>query len=185
MLEEVCEKPLKWYLMSLNYNNSHLVKLLVERGVKIIGIEKDLDKFIVLSSTVGDGLFYGGLLSGYALIRCRFSDSMYYLLLGIPQAYGLIKSNESRPKIGQVIDVEKTVVEISQEEVDRLLGVCMKRVETKKFFSVGNDVRIIQGPFLNFKGKILSISKNKIEVQVSLLGRTVPVHIEIEGLEHA
>lgn len=179
-MSEVIERPFKWHLLSMNYNKGYLVKLLVEESVKILGMKDDLDKFIVLASIKDDDLFYGGLLSGYALVRCRFSEKMYYLLLGLPQAYGLIKVENKKKSI----DVEKMVVEISQEEADKLIKLCTKRVETGKYFSVGNDVKITQGSFINFKGKILSISKNKIEVQVDLLGRKVSVQVDIGVLEH-
>jgi transcriptional antiterminator NusG len=70
---------------------------------------------------------------------------------------------------------------ISQKEVDAILKFMHQ--EAPKFktkFSVGEAVKIIDGPFADFLGSVNSIDedKGKIKVLVSIFGRETPVELD-------
>ena len=67
------------------------------------------------------------------------------------------------------------------------VNACMKYMENliKVNFSVGESVRIIDGPFEDFLGQIQEISaeKGKMKVSVSMFGRDTLVELEFSQVE--
>lgn len=70
---------------------------------------------------------------------------------------------------------------ISQKEVDTILRFMhMEAPKYKATFSVGEAVKIIDGPFAEFLGTVDSIDneKGKVKVLVSIFGRETPVELD-------
>jgi transcriptional antiterminator NusG len=70
---------------------------------------------------------------------------------------------------------------ISQKEVDTILKFMSLEAPTyKASYSVGEAVKIIDGPFADFLGTIDSIdeTKGKVKVLVSIFGRETPVELD-------
>ncbi len=70
---------------------------------------------------------------------------------------------------------------ISQKEVDTILRFMALEAPTyKASYSVGEAVKIIDGPFADFLGTIDSIdeTKGKVKVLVSIFGRETPVELD-------
>jgi transcriptional antiterminator NusG len=77
---------------------------------------------------------------------------------------------------------------LSQEEVDNIL----KRTEQtqakpspKVVFEKGEQVRVSDGPFVNFNGTIDEVypEKGKLRVSISIFGRATPVELEYWQVE--
>ena len=60
-----------------------------------------------------------------------------------------------------------------------------KHVMMKQTFEVGETVKIVEGPFDTFVGKIdeLNLEKGKAKVMVGILGRFTPVEVELSQVE--
>ena len=73
-------------------------------------------------------------------------------------------------------------VPLTDEEVKNL-GVELKSVEVS--YSVGDSVRIIDGPLEDFVGTVEQIDtdKNYVKVVVSMFGRETPVELELDQVE--
>ncbi len=70
---------------------------------------------------------------------------------------------------------------ISQKEVDSILKFMhMEAPKYKATFTVGEAVKIIDGPFSDFLGSVDSIDneKGKVKVLVSIFGRETPVELD-------
>lgn len=70
---------------------------------------------------------------------------------------------------------------ISEKEVETILKyMAMEAPKYKTTFSVGEAVKIVDGPFADFLGSIDSIdeAKGKIKVLVSIFGRETPVELD-------
>jgi transcription termination/antitermination protein NusG len=70
---------------------------------------------------------------------------------------------------------------ISQKEVETILKfMAMEAPKYKASFSVGEAVKIVDGPFADFLGTIDSIdeAKGKVKVLVSIFGRETPVELD-------
>jgi transcriptional antiterminator NusG len=55
----------------------------------------------------------------------------------------------------------------------------------KVLFEVGETVRVIDGPFLNFSGTVEDVKpdKGKLRVTVTIFGRATPVELEFMQVE--
>jgi transcriptional antiterminator NusG len=92
------------------------------------------------------------------------------------------------PKVTGFLGGAKTPTPLSEEEVAQILE--HMRGETtepkpKVFFDLGENVRVIDGPFTNFTGVIKEVNpdRGKLKVMVSIFGRATPVELEFLQVE--
>ena len=81
-------------------------------------------------------------------------------------------------------------IPLQQSEVDRLLGVdpeISTEGEIQIPYSIGDNVRIKEGPFKDFVGVVDEImeDKTKIKVMVTVFGRSTPVELAFNQVESA
>ena len=71
---------------------------------------------------------------------------------------------------------------LSDEEV-AALGVEKREIEVN--YTVGDTVRITDGPLENFSGIVdeVDLDKNKVRVTISMFGRETPVELELDQAE--
>ena len=79
---------------------------------------------------------------------------------------------------------------ISQEEARSILQKTgeikgEKVLKPKQSFSVGESVRIIEGPFDSFTGQVeeVNLEKGKLRVMVGIFGRATPVEVDFLQVE--
>ncbi|MBX3001434.1 MAG: transcription termination/antitermination factor NusG [Caldilineaceae bacterium] len=110
---------------------------------------------------------------GYVLIKMIMDEDSWYVVRNTPGVTSFVgMGNKPTP--------------LSQEEVDRI----MSRIESdaprvKVSFSVGERVRITEGPFAEFTGVVDAIDadKGKARVMVSFFNRETPVEVDFLQLE--
>lgn len=109
------------------------------------------------------------LFPGYVFIKMLYTDETWYVVRNIRGCTGFVGPS-SKP------------IPLSSEEVARM-GVESKTVEV--LYSVGDSVRIIDGPLEDFVGVVEEIDtdKNQVRVTVSMFGRETPVDIELNQAE--
>ena len=105
---------------------------------------------------------------GYVLVEMIVTDDSWYVVRNTPRVTGFIGSGT-------------TPVPISEEEISRLME--RMGVEEPKYkidVTVGDPVKIIDGPFKDFDGKISEIdeARGKVKVLVSMFGRETPVELD-------
>ena len=105
---------------------------------------------------------------GYVLVEMIVTDDSWYVVRNTPNVTGFIGSGT-------------TPVPISKEEIDNL----KKRMEVEKpkhkiLVKPGDLVKIIDGPFKGFDGKVSDVDeeKEKIRVLVNMFGRDTPVELD-------
>ena len=50
-------------------------------------------------------------------------------------------------------------------------------------YTIGDQVKALDGPFASFNGVELDFDKNKVKVGVSIFGRATPVELDFEQVE--
>ncbi|OQY35214.1 MAG: transcription termination/antitermination protein NusG [Spirochaetaceae bacterium 4572_59] len=60
-----------------------------------------------------------------------------------------------------------------------------KHFQAKQDFAVGEEVRVIEGPFESFTGniEIVNLDKGKLRVMVGIFGRSTPVEVDFSQVE--
>lgn len=77
-------------------------------------------------------------------------------------------------------------VPLRAEEVDRILKTVGEEAATPKAaWELGQAVRITEGPFSEFSGKIIDVNAERetVKVQVTIFGRETPVEVEFTQVE--
>jgi transcriptional antiterminator NusG len=106
---------------------------------------------------------------GYVLVEMDMS----------PQSWEMIKKT---PKVTGFVGGGTQPIPLTSEEVETLL----KQIDTgtavlrqKEEFHKGDNVRIIDGPFLGFNGMIddVDLERSRVKVLVSIFGRGTPVEL--------
>ncbi len=105
---------------------------------------------------------------GYVLVEMIVTDDSWYVVRNTPRVTGFVGSGT-------------TPAPLSPEEMAEL----QKRmgVEEPKFrieVAAGDPVKIIDGPFKDFDGKVSEVDedKGKVKVLVSMFGRNTPVELD-------
>ncbi|MBI2054571.1 MAG: transcription termination/antitermination protein NusG [Candidatus Sungbacteria bacterium] len=105
---------------------------------------------------------------GYVLVEMIVTDDSWYVVRNTPRVTGFVGSGT-------------TPTSLSQEEID----ILQKRmgVDEPKFkieVIAGDAVKITDGPFKDFDGKVSEVDeeKGKIKVLVNMFGRSTPVELD-------
>lgn len=108
------------------------------------------------------------IFPGYVLVEMVVTDDSWYVVRNTPNVTGFVGSGT-------------TPTPISEEEVKGLMQ--RMGVEEPKYkidVLVGSPVRITDGPFRDFEGKVseLDEARGKVKVLVSMFGRETPVELD-------
>ncbi len=98
----------------------------------------------------------------------------------------LLRVIERTPHVYKPIIVGGKVVSIPEEQVQAILEKVRKGVKLKKIpFQKGEQVRIIEGPFMGFTGTVEEVipEREKVVVMVSIFGRPTPVELDYTQVE--
>ncbi|MBT5187207.1 MAG: transcription termination/antitermination protein NusG [Kordiimonadaceae bacterium] len=112
---------------------------------------------------------------GYVLAKMLMTDASYHLIKNTPKVSGFLgTSGKPSP--------------ISEKEVQKILQQVEEGVDRKGpsiIYEVGEEVRVIDGPFNSFVGIVegVDIEKLRLKVSVSIFGRATPVELEYNQVE--
>jgi transcriptional antiterminator NusG len=110
---------------------------------------------------------------GYVIVQMKLTDDSWYVVRNTPGVTGFVGSG-NKP------------IPLHESEVKAILRqMGVEEAKPKVDFEIGENVRIINGPFENFIGAIKEIDadKGKLKVMVSMFGRETPVELEFHQVE--
>lgn len=109
------------------------------------------------------------IFPGYVFIKMVYTDESWYVVKNIRGCTGFV-GPESKP------------VPLTDEEAEKM-GVETRTVEVP--YSVGDPVRIIDGPLEDLVGNVetIDIENNSVRVIVSMFGRETPADLELAQVE--
>jgi len=105
---------------------------------------------------------------GYVLVEMIVTDDSWYVVRNTPRVTGFIGAGT-------------VPIPVSKEEIDRLQKrMGEKEPEYKIDVRPGDLVKITDGPFKDFDGKVFEIDeeRGKIKVLVNMFGRDTPVELD-------
>lgn len=115
---------------------------------------------------------------GYILVQLELTDEMWHVVNDSPRVIGFVGGGGTRPH------------PVPKHEIDRILGQMEQGLKAPKAvtsFQVGDQVRVIDGPFKNFSGRVEEVNpdKEKVRVLVSIFGRATPVELDFVQVEES
>jgi transcriptional antiterminator NusG len=112
---------------------------------------------------------------GYVLVEMEMSDALWHEVKNTPRVTGFVGGGNSP-------------VPLSPEEVNQILyrqASSAERPRPKMTFEKNDSVRIVDGPFANFSGKVDEVNPERgtLRVMVTIFGRATPVELEFLQVE--
>lgn len=114
---------------------------------------------------------------GYVLVRMNYSDENGLLIRKTPKVAGFVGvAKDSKP-----VPISQTEVDGILRQVERSKEKAIHRVE----FEVGEKIRVIDGPFVDFNAIIDEViySRTKLRVSVQIFGRETSVELDFGQVE--
>jgi transcriptional antiterminator NusG len=115
------------------------------------------------------------LYPGYVLVEMEMNDELWHAVKATPRVTGFVGGGTSP-------------VPLTADEVNSILyrqASSAERPRPKLSFEKGENVRIIDGPFNNFSGKVDEVNpeRNTLRVLVTIFGRATPVELDFLQVE--
>lgn len=114
------------------------------------------------------------LYPGYVLVEMEMDDELWHAVKATPRVTGFVGGG-TKP------------VPLTADEVNAVLYRQASHHEPrpKMKFEKGENVKIIDGPFTNFSGRVdeVNTDRNTLRVMVTIFGRPTPVELEFLQVE--
>ena len=114
---------------------------------------------------------------GYVLVEMEMADDTWHLVKHTSKVTGFIGGARNRP------------APISEAEVNKIVNQMQEGAEKprpKVEWTVGELVRVKEGPFTDFNGAVEEVNyeKSKVRVSVTIFGRATPVELDLAQVEN-
>jgi transcriptional antiterminator NusG len=113
---------------------------------------------------------------GYVLVHMELTDETWHLVKETPRVMGFIGGKADQP--APLTDAEANAI------LDRVEAGSGKAT-FKTVFEPGELVRVINGPFNDFNGVVEDVNyeKSRLNVAVTIFGRSTPVELDFAQVE--
>ena len=171
----------RWYVLhAYSGYEKKVADSIVEQANKL-GISKHIEEVSVPTQHIVEvkrGVRINSerkIFPGYILIKMNLNEDTWHIIKNTPKLSGFlgtkgkpipISNDEARRISQQVIDgIEKSIPSV--------------------MYDIGEEVKVIDGPFASFNGEIEYIDEEKarLRVAVSIFGRSTPVDLEYSQVE--
>jgi len=170
----------KWYIIHAYSGYEQKVKLSLREQFAQMGISDHLGEILVPMEDVKE--FRGGkqkvvsrkFFPGYVLVQLVLTDKALTAIKDCPRVTGFLGGNKPTPLS------DKEVKQIQEQ-----LAGTVEKPRPKFSFMSGDNVRVIDGPFTHFSGKIEEVNteRGKVKLMVSIFGRATPVELDFPQIE--
>jgi transcriptional antiterminator NusG len=112
---------------------------------------------------------------GYILISLDLTDEVWHMVKEIPKVTGFLGAN-NKPS------------PITRKEAERMMSLLQEGAAAPRqslAFDIGEEIKVIEGPFASFTGVVEDVDseKSRLKVSVSIFGRATPVELEYHQVE--
>ena len=170
-----------WFVIHCYSGYEKKVRHNLEQRIETMGMKDKIFDVVIPTQEemeVKDGkrrIIERHVFPGYVLVNMILTEESWYVVRNTPGVTGFVgMGNDPTP--------------LRPEEVSQIL----RRMEAdaphvKVSFKPGERVRIIDGPFNDFRGTVseLDLEKNKVRVMVNFFGRETPVELDFLQVEKA
>jgi transcription termination/antitermination protein NusG len=171
----------KWYVVHTLSGFEHRAKAALEERIKLLGKSELFGEILVPTEKVVE-LVKGKkktssrkFFPGYILVQMALNEETWHIVKGTPKVTGFVGGSTNPPSLS-----DKEVQEIAQQMEEGAL-----KPKPRVLFSVGENVKVIDGPFVDFNGVVEEVrpDRGKLRVLISIFGRATPVELEFVQVE--
>jgi len=171
----------QWYIVHAYSNFENKVAEAIRQGAADKGLDEYFEEVFVPTEEVTE-VRRGRKVNterrffpGYVLVKMVMNNDTFHLVKATPKVTGFLGS-QTKP------------MPVSQVEVDRIRGVVQEGIDNPRptiSFDVGENVKVIDGPFASFSGIVEGVDEDtaRLKVAVSIFGRATPVELEYSQVE--
>ncbi|MEI6093170.1 MAG: transcription termination/antitermination protein NusG [bacterium] len=172
---------MKWYIVYVRTGQEQKAKEQLEQRIKLQGRHTDFGHVLVPTESIVE-LVKGKkrtatrkFFPGYMLVQMIMNEENWHFVKSTPRIVGFVGNNVNPPVVR-----ESEVIKITSQAQEGML-----KPVPKMSFEEGENVRVIEGPFINFTGIVEEVKpdKAKLRVLVSIFGRSTPVELEFIQVE--
>jgi transcriptional antiterminator NusG len=173
----------RWYIIHAYSGFENKVRDAILADAQRLGLEALVDSVEVPVETITEIRRGKKIQSerkffpGYVLAKLSMNDDVYHLIKNHPKVTGFLGSM-GKPQA------------ISEAEAARILNTTEEAAAAPKQqirvdYEIGDQVKVLDGPFASFTGLVeeLDFDKGRVKVSVSIFGRPTPVELEFEQVE--
>lgn len=172
--------PKSWYAVHTIAGHENKVRDVLTRRAQVEGLW-DYDIFEILIPTEKELHTRNGkrvekdrkVFPGYILVNMIMSDDAFKLVKSTSGVTGFVQSG-NKP------------IPLENYEVTRIMSNLEASQEAPKVaWNKGENIRVVEGPFSDFSGKIEEVmtDKEKLKVLINIFGRDTPVELDFNQVE--
>ncbi|MCY4526956.1 MAG: transcription termination/antitermination protein NusG [Anaerolineaceae bacterium] len=171
----------QWFVIHCYSGYENKVRHAIEQRIETMGMRDKIFDVIIPTEEeieIRDGKHRPverRVFPGYLLVEMVMDEDSWYVVRNTPGVTGFVgMGNDPTPLLEE--EVSKIMDRMSQETPTIVVN-----------FSVGEKVRIIDGPFNDFIGTVdnIDIDKTRVRVMVNFFGRDTPVELDFLEVEKA
>lgn len=172
----------RWYVVHAYSGYEKKVAIAIQERINLNGMQELFEEVLVPSEDVveirsgqkrrSERKFF----PGYVLVKMELTDESWHLVKETPRVMGFIGGKAGAP--APITEAEATaILQRMDDSVDK--------PKPKTVFEPGEVVRVIDGPFNDFNGVVEEVNyeKNRLQVAVSIFGRSTPVELEFDQVD--
>ncbi|MBI2624220.1 transcription termination/antitermination protein NusG [Candidatus Parcubacteria bacterium] len=174
MPKQTVQQGRQWYVLHTYSGYEDAVARNLKQRIESLGMEDKIFNVLVPKEKkirIKSGrrrVVEERIYPGYVLVEMIVTDDSWYVVRNTPRVTGFVGSGT-------------TPTPIEQKEIDELqrrMGVTEPKYKVD--VSIGDAVKITDGAFKDYEGKVSEVDdeKGKVKVLVSMFGRETPVELD-------
>ena len=167
----------QWYVVHTYSGYENTVKATIEKTVEsrhlqdqILAVSIPLETVTEITDSGASKTYDRKVFPGYVLVKMVYSDDTWHVIKDVRGVTGFVGTSSNDPP------------PLTEDEVYEM-GVEKREIIVN--YTVGDTVRILDGPLSSFTGVVesLEVDKNAVSVIVSMFGRETSVEFELNQVE--
>ena len=180
-VEDASAQERKWYIVHTYSGYEAKVKESLRQRTEAMGMTDVVEDILIPTEEVVEvregkkTRSTRKFFPGYVLVKMRMSDDACHVVRNTPKVTGFVGTG-NRPVPLSEAEVQRIVTQVTQ---------AAEKPKPKFEFSIGETVRIVDGPFSNFTGQVEEVNEDRstLKVMVTIFGRATPVELEFMQVE--
>jgi len=176
--------PKRWYVVHAYSGMEKAVERNLRERIDRAGMQDKFGRILVPTEEVVElkngkkAVTERRFFPGYVLVEMDMADDTWHLVKHTSKVTGFVGGARNRPAPISEAEVMKIVNQM-QEGVDK--------PRPKVEWTVGEFIRVKEGPFTDFNGAVEDVNyeKSKVRVSVTIFGRATPVELDFAQVEKA